>query len=220
MMARHEFYRAIAFTLIELLVVIAIIGILAAMLLPSLSRAKEKARTIQCVNNAKQLGLAMQMYGDDNKGLLPMATAVVPWAETNPPAWPRPMLDYYYTSNILRCPSMCREYDDSPFNYFMGSRAAFVTAGFQRASLNLRQIQFPAAYILSGDVNFPFHEDDADPDNYSDEALFTLPSPVHNRRVNVLFGDFHVKTHQKFSSNEMTFSYTKTGIAFDDLAGY
>lgn len=121
--ARHlivETRRGPAFTLIELLVVIAIIGILAALLLPSLAKAKEKGKQTSCLSSTHQQILAVHMYASDNNDFLPPVAFVD--ANGDEIDWPGLLNPYLQSIRIHFCPSD----DKAKTNSYGLSELAFV----------------------------------------------------------------------------------------------
>lgn len=135
------------FTLIELLVVIAIIAILAAILFPVFSRARESARRSSCLNNEKQIGLAFMQYSQDYKETFP--ASIVPVGNQYFP-WDTLILPYTKSTKIYRCPSdgVKRAAGTEKRSYAHNDQMARMTGQWTGRGIKLGSVPSPAAYVL------------------------------------------------------------------------
>jgi prepilin-type N-terminal cleavage/methylation domain-containing protein/prepilin-type processing-associated H-X9-DG protein len=194
--------RAHAFTLVELLVVIAIIGILAAMLLPVLSKAKARAMRIQCVNNLRQTGTGYHLFATDHDGKFPTQVStndggslefVIAGYQMQSRYFfayqhLRPLAGELGTPKLFACPADLERWPATNFNQFNDWNVSYAIGLLTNSS--------PPDAILAGDRNFP-----ACPFPYNMEIRF-IPCPViykhwgpilHQRKGNMLFADTHVE---------------------------
>jgi prepilin-type N-terminal cleavage/methylation domain-containing protein/prepilin-type processing-associated H-X9-DG protein len=136
-------HKSSGFTLIELLVVIAIIGILAALLLPAFSRAKENSRCTACAQNLKQIGLALTLYAGDNQDLFPL-----PQQPTG--RWPEQLGRYYVNPKLMVCPtdllSTVAASDPVATNADSAARSYLINAFADYYATQMGQTNLPATW--------------------------------------------------------------------------
>jgi len=177
MKRRAHFSSGPAFTLVELLVVLAIIGVLAALLLPTLGRAKETARATVCLSNLHQVGIALQLYVSENNNKLPVMRDVSTdpaVAATNTfPAIHKVLAASLGNLNVLRCPSDAAD-------YFARTGASY--------SWNSLLNGEDADHLVVFTLHFDPHEI---PVVFDKEDFHKVRGPA--KAVNYLYADGHIK---------------------------
>ena len=196
------------FTLIELLVVIAIIAILAAILFPVFSRAREKARTAACQSNLKQIALAAKMYTNDWDEMLPSHGHRCAGINPNDFCQMFKLMPYVKNRDLFTCPSYpvqaCRRQRGIRWGYGWNWRGLIgLWRGFGRGGYPLPKIEFPASTVMvadtmaSGPFIAPIPQGNC-PARWGCEVEYrgktwACIAPRHNEGANIAFVDGHVK---------------------------
>jgi prepilin-type processing-associated H-X9-DG protein/prepilin-type N-terminal cleavage/methylation domain-containing protein len=188
------------FTLIELLVVIAIIALLAALLLPALSRAKGSAKAAQCGSQMRQIGLATRLYADDHDDLFPRsqhsanANNMYPWERAVAPYLGGKDVGATTLTNLLRslyhCPADLRT--GLPLSY--GLNVYFELEGPNYLSCH-RTAQVPKAAATIAYTEVQAAVDHVMPEDWTQlaDAMSDVASTRHSGKSNYLFVDGHVQ---------------------------